>query len=187
MNPFLSPNTENRAWIFAPGHLLSLILLSNLHAIIKGVLYCLLFSRMLCSPAAVRAQQLVLHTQQHCAEPHNYNFLDQTYWCMHVTPTLRKYTQLGLWGSLASQPWLLGIAKEPVSKFQGRQCPKNDTRGCPLAFTCTYIHAHTHTPYVHTKNYFLRLKEPQQLKMHEVLAGDWSLFLSTYTPQLNCL
>lgn len=67
MNPFLSPNTENRAWIFAPGHLLSLILLCNSHAIIRAVLYCLLFACTLGSPAAVRTQQLLFQTRQRSA------------------------------------------------------------------------------------------------------------------------
>lgn len=90
MNPFLSPNTENRAWIFAPGHLLSLILLCNSHAIIRAVLYCLLFACTLGSPAAVRTQQLLFKTRQLSAavEIHKYYLLGLTCLFMLITPAL---------------------------------------------------------------------------------------------------
>lgn len=61
-----------------------------------------------------------------------------------------------LWGLLASQPNVFGklqASERCYLKSQGGQLLRNDTRSCPLAFTCAcvcthacmHVHTHTHT------------------------------------------
>lgn len=154
MNPFLSPNTENRAWIFASGHLLSLILLCNSCAIIRAVLYCLLFGCTLGSPAAVRTQQLRFQTRQHSAVGRASQVLPPRpdMWVHACNPsTCNSWIPGAHWPANLADLVSCRTMRDPVSKYQGRQSTQlitadnSSSQGPNALLQHLHLHAYRHT------------------------------------------
>lgn len=156
MNPFLSPNTENRAWIFASGHLLSLILLCNSCAIIRAVLYCLLFGCTLGSPAAVRTQQLHFQTRQHSAVGRASQVLPPRpdMWVHACNPSTGKGATAGSLELTGQPTWLIWLAAGQweilsqnikVDRAHSSLLPITPAPKGPMPSysTCTYMHIDT--------------------------------------------